>query len=473
MVIKMKIKSIIKTSPKFIFGCLVILFVCSCQKSEAPKAAEQRPDAGAGEYNLPYEIPNKDSIKNVMDRVLAYFNKAREFRIIDKKTKQPITDFAKLNLEADLEREGTNDIISLWGYPMGVTYIGMLNTYQITGDKKYYDYPIKNFNFYFDKLPYFIKIDSVFGVKDNMYRTVLHTRSLDDCGAMGASLIKWYKATRDERYLPVINSIADYISNKQFRLKDGTLARQRPQPESVWGDDAYMCVPFLAQMGSLTGDSKYFDDAAKQIINMSKYLWHADKKLFDHGKNIYNEYDPAFYWSRANGWIILATCELLDVLPKNHKEREKILTILRLQVHGLAEWQGIDGFWNNLVDRNDSYPETSGTAMFVYGIAHAINEGWIDHTFGSVAQAGWNALVSKVKPNGLIEGTCFGTTFAGDIVYYYHRPARAEASHGYGPLLLAGAEMIRLLSSDRVVVQKQWRAFHYRLKSDLDKIKEH
>jgi len=465
--------SYLKLNFQIVFIFILLLSFYSCKKLETSKVAEQKPDPGAGEYNLPYEIPNTDSIKNVMNRVLAYFNRAHAFRIIDTKTKAPITDFSKLNPDADLEREGTNDIITLWSYPMGVTYMGMLNTYNITGDKNYFDYPIKNFNFYFDKLTYFKTIDSAYGIKENMYRAVLHTRSLDDCGAMGASLIKWYKVTKDERYLPVINSIANYISKKQFRLKDGTLARQRPQPESVWGDDAYMCVPFLAQMGSLTGDSKYYNDAAKQIINMSKYLWRSDKKLFDHGRNIHNEYDPAFYWSRANGWIIMATCELLDVLPKNHADREIILTILRSQVQGLAEWQGIDGFWNNLIDRRDSYPETSGTAMFVYSIAHAINEGWIDYTFGSVAQAGWNALMTKVKPSGLIEGTCFGTTFAGDIVYYYHRPARAEASHGYGPLLLAGAEMIRLLKSDKVIVQKQWRAFHYRMKSELDKIKEH
>jgi len=32
-----------------------------------------------------------------------------------------------------------------------------------------------------------------------------------------------------------------------------------------------------------------------------------------------------------------------------------------------------------------------------------------------------------------------------DRAYYYHRPVNAYAAHGYGPALLAGAEMIKLL----------------------------
>jgi len=42
---------------------------------------------------------------------------------------------------------------------------------------------------------------------------------------------------------PVIDTWTDWVAHKQFRLKDGTLARQRPQAESLWADDAYMGIP--------------------------------------------------------------------------------------------------------------------------------------------------------------------------------------------------------------------------------------
>ena len=460
------------TRKRIILLLSLLLLVSSCKENKEPEqkegtSAKNNIVQGEGEYRLPYILPNADSIKIVLDRILAYFNKNTEYKVIDKKNGKEITDFSNLEKDADNATGGNNDVLSIWSYTMGVTYSGMIKITEATGDKKFEQYDIKNIDFYLDHLPYFKKIDSAFGEQRNRYDPLLHTKSLDDCGSMGAALIKIYKITKDERLRPVIDHIADYISNKQFRLADGTLARQRPQKESVWADDAYMSVPFLAQMGSLTGNTKYFDDAVKQIRQMSKYLFRWDKRLYDHGVNLHNEYDPDFYWARANGWVILAINELLDVLPENYRGIDDILKLLRTHVQGLAECQGGDGLWHNLLDRTDSFLETSATAMFVYCIAHSVNKGWIDYTFGSVAQAGWDALTSRVTKDGEVEGTCWGTTFASDIVYYYHRPASARASHGYGPVLLAGAEMINLLNNDKIVIQKGFATWHYRLKSDL------
>ncbi len=323
--------------------------------------------------------------------------------------------------------------------------------------------------YFFDYLVYFRKIDAAFGEKNNSYRDIIHTNNLDDCGSMGTALIRIYKVEKDLRIREVIDHIADYISKKQFRLSDGTLARQRPQAQSVWADDAYMSIPFLGEMGSLTGDTNYYNDAVKQILQMSKYLFRWDKGLYDHGVNIHNAYDPNIYWGRANGWLIISIVDLLDVLPENYKGKDEILKILRAHVKGLTEVQDGEGFWNNLLDKTDSYPETSCTALFVYGIAHAINQGWIDYTFGPIAQAGWNALASKILPNGQVDGTCIATTFASENVYYYHRPANAYASHGYGPVLLAGAEMIKLYQNDKFIIRAANGTFHYRLRSEVGK----
>ena len=115
-----------------------------------------------------------------------------------------------------------------------------------------------------------------------------------------------------------------------------------------------------------------------------------------------------------------------------------------------------------MLDRNDSYLETSASAMFVFSIARAINRGWISPvSYGSVAQAGWNALAKEVTDRGEVAHTCVGTTFASDAVYYCNRPVSVLATHGYGPMLLAGAEMIRLLGNDAIDIQYRWRTYHY------------
>lgn len=83
---------------------------------------------------------------------------------------------------------------------------------------------------------------------------------------------------------------------------------------------------------------------------------------------------PAFHWGRANGWAILTMCEVLDVLPADYPGRDKIINLLQAHVRGLAACQSKDGFWHQLLDRNDSYLESSATALYVYCMAHAINK---------------------------------------------------------------------------------------------------
>jgi rhamnogalacturonyl hydrolase YesR len=280
---------------------------------------------------------------------------------------------------------------------------------------------------------------------------------------MCAALIRARLAGAGPDLKPQIEVWSNYILNQQFRLADGTLARQRPQRESLWADDAYMCIPALAEMGHLTGDKKWFDDAVKQALQLSEHLFVPAKGLHMHGMNLNNPDAPRFFWGRANGWVVLAYCDLLDVLPKDHPGYEPVKARLQTILRGVGEYQdGATGLWHQMLDRTDSYLETSASAMFVYGLARAINQGWVSPTTcGSIAQAGWNGLTTRINRDGQVEGTCVGTTFAGDQVYYYHRPASVYAMHGYGPVLLAGAEMIRLLENPSFEIQYRNRTYHY------------
>ena len=64
-----------------------------------------------------------------------------------------------------------------------------------------------------------------------------------------------------------------------------------------------------------------------------------------------------------------------------------------------------------------------------------------------MALLAWNAVSTKVNDKGQVEGTCVGTGMGFDPAFYYFRPVNNYAAHGYGPALLAGAEMIRLLNN--------------------------
>ena len=458
-----------KTSKQIIFclGIKMLLFFFFGKNASAQMATEHPKSFQLDDthYEFPYVIPSEESIKENMERLFNYFYLSTPCRIINEKTGEVITDFKTVDPDAVIDKGIAS--FNLWDYTLGVAYTAMFVVGRQLNDQRFLDYPIKNFDFIFEHLPYFREKAQKYGVKRDGFHPIINMHALDDCGSIGAALIQAYKIKQAPEYRAMIDTIANFITNKQFRLSDGTLGRQRPQEVSLWSDDFYMCIPFLARMGQLTDDNKYYEDAVRQVIQLSDRLFVWEKKLYDHGWNqCAGEYDPHFYWSRANGWAMMAIVTLLDALPDKYPGRNEVLKIYRTHVQGIAEMQGGNGLWYNLLDRFDTYPETSGTAMFVYSIAKGVNEGWIDHTYASVAQAGWNGLTMYINRDGKIENMCRSTKFSGDICYYYHRPASFEHTHGHGAALLAGSEMIRLLKNPELEVKKQARSYHYRIKDE-------
>jgi unsaturated rhamnogalacturonyl hydrolase len=417
-------------------------------------------DTAEGTYPVPYQLPTVAEITETIGRVRDYLATAAPTRIIDSSTGIELTDFATPVATAVPDRGAAE--FSPLAYEMGVVHSAMLRAAAVTGDARFSAYTQKHLQFIADRLPYFRAAAAKFGTDRNGFRTVLEPRALDDSGSMCAALIRARQAGVGPDLKPVIDTWSEWIARKQFRLKDGTLARQRPQAQSLWADDAYMSIPALAEMGRLTGERAWFDDAVKQVERMSAYLFNSRLGLYTHGWNASNPEAPHFYWARANGWVVVAMCDLLDVLPKDHPGREKVLAQLRATLRGVAHYQSGKGLWHQMLDRNDSYLETSATAMFTYGIAHAVNEGWISPTtYGSIAQAGWVGLSTRVNAQGQVEGTCVGTTFASDQVYYYNRPTSVKALHGYGPTILAGVEMIRMLKNPAFTIETKLRTYHY------------
>ena len=195
----------------------------------------------------------------------------------------------------------------------------------------------------------------------------------------------------------------------------------------------------------MTGDRQYYDDAVKQVLQFADRMFVEDKGLFMHGWVQGMDVHPTFFWGRCNGWAVMTLVELLDVLPEDHPGYDAVLDLLKAHIKGLASYQSGEGFWHQLLDRQDSYLETSCTAIYAYSMARAVNRGWVDEqAYGPVAQLAWNAVSTKVNDKGQVEGTCVGTGMAFDPAFYYYRPINVFAAHGYGPVLLAGAEIIEM-----------------------------
>jgi rhamnogalacturonyl hydrolase YesR len=309
------------------------------------------------------------------------------------------------------------------------------------------NYTRKNFEFLFRDYQY---MKSLFVDKNQWgfpLAQALKITELDDCGAMGASLIELYQSDKKPEYKDYIDAASNHIMKKQDRLPDGIFSRTEPSLNTVWADDLYMSVPFLARMGKLTGDKAYFDEAAKQVILFNKYLFDEKAGLMWHCYYGDLKVNGGTFWGRCNGWMMMATADLLRLLPQEHPQRTLIISLMTRQIRNFAQYQSASGMWHQVLNKEDSYLETSCTAMFTYAVALAINNGWLDKRYKTIALAGWKGIASQITKEGAVTNICMGTGIGDDIKFYYDRPAPYNDIHGLGAILLAGLEVYRLSAS--------------------------
>ena len=367
-------------------------------------------------YRIPYGVPKAEDVKTTMDRVKNYLD---------------ATTFMELDETGKMLKRGT---FRLTSYEWGVTYSAMLRAGEVTGDASYTKYAI-------DRMEYLAKLAPDFKARldrgeeiDPLMHQVVKPEALDDAGAICAAMLK----AKDPKLKAQIETYYDFIANKQYRYTDGMFARLRPVKNTVWLDDMFMGIPALAWHGDV-------NQAMRQFKLFHDKMWVAEKGLYRHGW-VAGEHHPDFFWGRANGWALLTACELLDV-----KESALIMNYFKEHLNGLMPLQHHDGAWHQLLDRNDTYLETSCTAIYCYCIAHAINKGWIDaESYGAQALLAWNYVNAHVNEQGQVEGTCVGTGLAFDPAFYAYRPVNNFAAHGYGPTIWAGAEIYQLIKTHHI-----------------------
>ncbi len=343
-----------------------------------------------------------------------------------------------------------------WGpesYPQGVSLCGMLRSADVTGDGEVGEFVAQYTRVCSRYYHWLDGMDENLGpspevsafVRGSKIRGLMDLGSLDSCGAIGNAILENMmrhpdQATPEEK--EVVRRCADWIVNKQSRLPDGTLSRGGPTNSTIWPDDLYMGGVFLASWGKYTGDQKYIDDAANQIVHQAAVEQDADGLWF-HSYFVDRKEHAPFKWGRGNGWATLALVETLSVMPGNDPLRPRLLEILRKQIDGLKNVQAPDGMWRQVLDKPALWEETSCTAMFAYGIARAVNRGWIDATNMAVARKAFEGISKNVAADGSIQNTCEGTGVGLELDYYIKRGRSDDDPHGWGPVMLAGTEILR------------------------------
>ncbi|GAA4294065.1 glycoside hydrolase family 88/105 protein [Aestuariibaculum suncheonense] len=309
----------------------------------------------------------------------------------------------------------------------GVYYEGLMALYEIYPDEAYYNYAYDWAEFH-----------------NWGFRNGNANRNADDyCAAQ--TYIDLYNLEPDSKKLRNTKACINMLLNTP-QLDDWS-----------WIDAIQMGMPVFAKLGVLENDNRYFE----KMYEM--YMYTRDK----HGDNgLYNpkdglwwrdaDFDPPYtepngedcYWSRGNGWVIGALAKVLSIIPEDAPHRDQYIKDLKAMAEALVPIQRNDGFWNVSLHDASHFggKETSGTALFIYGMAYGINNGFLSKDkYLPVIEKGWNGIIHEALNDngflGYLQST--GKEPKDGMPLSYTKVPDFE-DYGLGCFLLAGAEIYRM-----------------------------
>jgi unsaturated rhamnogalacturonyl hydrolase len=251
-----------------------------------------------------------------------------------------------------------------------------------------------------------------------------------DHSVFGALPLELYIETGHARYRTLGLAFAD--GQWDHAGPDGLTRQTR-----FWIDDMYMITMLQIQALRASGDARYLDRTARQMVAYLDRLQQPNG-LFLHAP------DAPFHWARGNGWMAAGTTELLRALPASHPLRPRILAGYRKMMAALLQHQTADGMWRQLIDRPESWPESSGTGMFAFAFITGVRRGWLDEArYGPAARKAWLALTGYIDVDGAVREVCVGTPTGHDLQYYLDRPRSTGDLHGQAPVLWCAAALLR------------------------------
>ena len=255
-------------------------------------------------------------------------------------------------------------------------------------------------------------------IEDSLVKDAAHV----DANVYGILPLELYMQGAGEEFLEQGLKLAD--GQWKDTLSDGLTGQVR-----YWIDDIWMIASLQVQAYRATGDEIYIERAARVVDSYLKKLQQPNG-LFYHGE------DAPFFWGRGNGWVAAGLAELLCELPDSSPYYTPVLEGYEKMMNALLEYQAEDGMWRQLIDKEESWKETSSTAMFGYAITVGVKKGLLsEEKFIPVYQKAWLSLVKYIDEDGKLTDVCAGTGKSDDIEYYLNRPRNTGDLHGQAPVL--------------------------------------
>jgi rhamnogalacturonyl hydrolase YesR len=281
---------------------------------------------------------------------------------------------------------------SKWSYTTGLLMEAMDDVFEATGDPRFAEYARRTIDSYLED--------------DGTIKTYkLDDFNIDNINS-GKMLLRLQARHGDPKYRAAIETLAAQLQDHP-RTSEGAFWHKLRYPHQLWLDGVYMGMPFLAAVGEMTGDHEKLEEAVTEFSIARAHLRYTETGLYYHAWDEAGQQEWAdpesgrsrYVWARGLGWYAMAVVDILDIIPAEKTAlREPLLGIIAELAESLVRTQDDSGAWFQVMDmpgEPGNYREASGSAMFTYFLAKAINRGYLPETYTPAAEKAYRGLVDE------------------------------------------------------------------------------
>lgn len=266
------------------------------------------------------------------------------------------------------------------------------------------------------------------------------------------------------QYVTAIETLRDQL-RKQPRTEEGGFWHKQVYEHQMWLDGLFTGTTFYARYAAWKPEPEAWSDIAKQFLIVDKHTLKANG-LNHHGWDESRQMGwsnpetgcSAETWGRAEGWYVMALCDVLELMPAEQPERPALEAILKRVVDALLAVQDKEThLWYQVPDKGEqegNYLESTCAAMYCYGMAKGARLGVLDPRYRQEAQQVLDGLKAhKLKRDAdgalslidccAVAGLGGNPYRDGTYDYYIHERICANDPKGIAPLILACLELAK------------------------------
>jgi unsaturated rhamnogalacturonyl hydrolase len=233
--------------------------------------------------------------------------------------------------------------------------------------------------------------------------------------APGVAFIELYQITRKEIYVDRALALADLL----LRSPRGATGARLLRPDAnqfVYVDCLYSDPPLFCKLAQITGERKWFEEAAAYALEFWSVLVDARVPLLYHGYSDVTRDHIGLLWGRGVGWALLGLVDTLADMPEDIGGRDLLLVHFKDMAVALRDLQAANGHWHTVLDHPETYLENSIAAFVCAAFFKAMRFGFLDSSFQECTRRSWHAFTKVISEDGQIPVS--EATPEGDLALY-------------------------------------------------------